>query len=200
MIDENLNQLHAKATARLAKEEKDFTSTIVVSDSNTFVLPNNVLSAKRNTKKPLRYHECLVNYDDGVDVENKKVKEHSYQRRTDKSKQSVNHKQNLIVNTLQNCNVQLEKLPDLEIEPWCMIHCLYKCYCKGSSKAGKSFKLQQNINKKPESVSIAPQVVETAITPNSKWESIAPRKRQYTFENDINVLEPQNMFVSYDFC
>lgn len=41
---------------------------------------------------------------------------------------------------MKHCGVVLRPLPHVnQIEPWCMVHCLYKCFCNGQATEGKPF-------------------------------------------------------------
>lgn len=160
---ENIDQLQAKATARLAKEEKDFTATIVVSDNDMYLLPNSIRGPKRNTKKPVRYNECVTGDDEEVDERNNQRAIINHRRRAMGWMHLVEHEKDAL-HSLQHVRVEVEKLPDLGLEPWCMVHQLYKCYCKGEAQSGEVFSLTNTKNV------------------SSHWEVAPARKRQYTFD------------------
>lgn len=66
-----------------------------------------------------------------------------------------------------HCNVSLAKMPPLDsLEPWCMIHCLYKCFCKLRAVSGKPFTFQER----------------GAIIPDPDESYVPAKKRQYTFD------------------
>lgn len=180
LLNKDLGNLHARATARLAKEEKDFTSTIVVSDHDMFVLPNSVRSTKRNTKKPKRYNECLANYDSAEEPD-AQLQSPSPKRVRRAASNEYAYDQS-IIDSLRHVNVQLKKLPELEVEEWCMVHCLYKCFCNGTAITGKPFSFT-NANATDKAIDDTHNhVVDETTTMSSHWESIPPRRRQYSFD------------------
>lgn len=174
--------LHAQANARLAKVEKEFKATIVVSENDMFVLPNSHTASKRSSRKPKRFTNDETTTED-IELE---APYRSKRRRTndkittealqpilpapapiehDPIKDEFRRK---VLGSIQHVLVELDKLPDLSLEPWCMVHCLYKCHCKGKSQKGRMFSFTKNKN----------------LNHGHHWEVAAPRKRQYTFERD----------------
>lgn len=172
--------LQARANARLAKEEKEFKSTIIVSENDMFVLPSSSTATKRSSKKPKRFtnDETCVDDTETETIFNSKRRRQAEkvnmisEYRPDEIRQRSN-----FLKSLQHVHVELKPLPDLGVEPWCMVHCLYKCHCKGRAQKGRIFNFA---NKKND------------MTGPGGWDNISPRKRQYTFERDIqlNVDEP----------
>lgn len=162
--------MRAQANALLAKEEKEFKSTIVVSDTDMFVLPNSSTANKRSSRKPKRFNsdDTTVN-----DPEMEAIWGAKRKRRSE-SKQSVDTVTELpsnLLNDMQHVAVRLERLPDCNIEPWCMIHQLYKCHCKCKSQKGRPF-----------TITIKKSRADT----HGGWEVVTARKRQYSFERDNN--------------
>lgn len=164
--------LQAQANARLAKEEKEFKSTIIVSENDMFVLPNSSTATKRSSKKPKRFtndEACLE------DTETEAIFKSKRRRQSEKvvdCPAESKHRYSLL-KSLQHVRVEVKPLPDLQVEPWCMIHCLYKCHCKGRAQKGRIFNFA---NKKND------------LTGPGGWELISPRKRQYTFERELSPL------------
>lgn len=77
---------------------------------------------------------------------------------------------NFSLTTLKHCNVSLSRLEGLQnIEPWCMIHCLYKCFCEGKSTEGEPFKFAEGDSVEEEEI-------------------IYPRKRRYSFDKEEKEL------------
>lgn len=189
LLNKDLGSLHARATARLAKEEKDFTSTIVVSDHDMFVLPNSVRSTKRNTKKPKRYNECLDDYDS--------LEERDTTLHAPPTPKRVRHApvsneyaydQN-IIDSMRHVNVQVKKLPELEVEAWCMVHCLYKCFCNGMAIEGKPFSFTNASSADKPIDDSSNHVVDEIPYASSHWESIPPRRRQYSFDRGVTATK-----------
>lgn len=180
-LDNNIDLLQAQANSRLAKEEKEFKSTIIVSENDMFVLPSSSTATKRSSKKPKRF----TNDDTCVeDTETEMIFKSKRRRPAEKVIEPppiplpppppphVNRHRCSILKSLQHVRVEIEQLPELEVEPWCMVHCLYKCHCKGRAQKGRIFNFA---NKKND------------LTGPGGWELITPRKRQYTFEREIAV-------------
>lgn len=171
--------LQARANARLAKVEKEFKSTIVVSENNMFVLPNTSTATKRNSKKPKRFASDESCFED---TESETIWKSKRRRPATDNAEIKHHRINAqqrinLVKSMQHVRVVAEPLPDLDIEPWCMIHCLYKCHCKGKSQKGRAFNFTNKKSDLP------------AHTLGG-WEVISPRKRQYTFERELISAEP----------
>lgn len=189
LLNRDLGNLHARATARLAKEEKDFTSTIVVSDHDMFVLPNSVRSTKRNTKKPKRYNECLANYDSAEENDVALQSQPSPKRARHAVHNEYAYNQG-IIDSIRHVAVQVKKLPELDVEAWCMIHCLYKCYCNGMHTAGKPFSFTNTTNTTNTTVDKSIEdnsnrVFDEKVKASSHWDSIPPRRRQYSFDRSV---------------
>lgn len=164
--------MHAQANARLAKVEKEFKSTIVVSENDTFVLPNTSTATKRSSKKPKRFTSDESCFDDPESEMFWKSKRRRQERNEiERCKIDEQQRRNL-VRSAQHVRVVAEPLPDLDVEPWCMFHCLYKCHCKGKSQKGRAFNFANKKNDMPTHTL-------------GGWEIISPRKRQYTFEREL---------------
>lgn len=186
LLHKDLGNLHARATARLAKEEKDFTSTIVVSDHDMFVLPNSVRSTKRNTKKPKRYNECLPNYDSSEELD-ATLPAQSPPKRARQTVVNEYAYDQTIIDSMRHVTVHVPKLPELDVEPWCMIHCLYKCYCDGTAIVGKPFSFT-NANATDKAIDDhSNHVIDETAKYSSHWESIPPRRRQYSFDRSAST-------------
>lgn len=168
--------LQARANACLAKEEKEFKSTIIVSENDMFVLPSSSTATKRSSKKPKRFtndESCVEDTETETIFKSKRRRQAVEKPTTPVENRPIEVQQRCnLLKSLQHVRVELNALPDLGIEPWCMIHCLYKCHCKGRAQKGRIFNFA---NKKND------------LTGPGGWELITPRKRQYTFERDSNL-------------
>lgn len=93
----------------LSKEEKKFQRTVIRSNNQTILLG----ARRRGVRLPKRFEDyCNESYkDDTVDEK--------------------------LVNL--NPVVVLHKLPVVSCEPWCMVHQLYRCFCKGAFVEGSKF-------------------------------------------------------------
>lgn len=179
-FDKDIDLLHAQANARLAKVEKEFKSTIVVSENDTFVLPNTSTATKRSSKKPKRFTSDESCFDDPEsDLFWKSKRRRQERNEIESCKVDEQQRVNLIRCT-QHVRVVAEPLPELDVEPWCMIHCLYKCHCKGKSQKGRAFNFSDKKNDMPTHTL-------------GGWEIISPRKRHYTFERELNGQNAQEL-------
>lgn len=174
-MNNSLDVLQARANARLAKVEKEFKSTIVVSENDMFVLPNSSTATKRSSKKPKRFTNDETYLED---TETEMIFKSKRRRPAEKVVETVrsmeDRQRDSLLKSLQHVRVEVKQLPELDVEPWCLVHCLYKCHCKGRSQRGRVFNFA---NKKND------------IAGSGSWEVVSPRKRQYTFERDNSVID-----------
>uniref|UniRef100_A0A182SKW6 MGA conserved domain-containing protein n=1 Tax=Anopheles maculatus TaxID=74869 RepID=A0A182SKW6_9DIPT len=128
--------LREKATARLAKEEREFTPTVILTKNTTVLVQNKESECRRLKKKPKKYDDyyndqsvqCLLNGGSVKDVS-------GYI-----SKPPPNAKPLTQLERMRHAHVLLNKLPHLEdVEPLCMVHDLYRCFCGGKATQGKPF-------------------------------------------------------------
>lgn len=174
-LNSSIDFLQARANARLAKEEKEFKSTIIVSENDMFVLPSSSTATKRSSKKPKRFtndEACVEDTETETIFKSKRRRQAEKVNTPTESRPIEAQPRCSLLKSLQHVRVELNALPDLGIEPWCMIHCLYKCHCKGRAQKGRIFNFA---NKKSD------------VTGPGGWELTSPRKRQYTFERDNNM-------------
>lgn len=167
--------LQARANARLAKEEKEFKSTIIVSENDMFVLPNSSTATKRSSKKPKRFTNDETYLEDTETEMIFKSKRRRPAEKVVENRSIEDRQRHSLLKSLQHVRVEVKQLPELDVEPWCLVHCLYKCHCKGRAQRGRIFNFA---NKKND-----------AVGPGG-WEIVSPRKRQYTFERD-NVISDE---------
>lgn len=192
LLNKDLGNLHAKATARLAKEEKDFTSTIVVSDRDMFVLPNSQRSSKRSTKKPKRYNESLDSFENFEEID---TAQHPPAKRPRTSLTNHYSYDPNIINAIRHVTVTMKKLPELDVEPWCMVHRLYKCFCKGTALIGKPFSFINAATTTNEKKS--EEIVDDAVKYNH-WETAPARRRQYSFDRGSSAATPMSAAQVYE--
>uniref|UniRef100_A0A182MCP0 MGA conserved domain-containing protein n=1 Tax=Anopheles culicifacies TaxID=139723 RepID=A0A182MCP0_9DIPT len=128
--------LREKATARLAKEEREFTPTVILTKNTTLLVQNKVSECRRLTKMPKKFDDfyneqsfqCLLNGGSVSDVS-------GYI-----SKPPPNAKPLSEVERMRHAHVLLNKLPPMpDIEPLCLIHLLYRCFCGGKATQGEPF-------------------------------------------------------------
>lgn len=185
-MNNNLDLLQARANACLAKEEKEFKSTIIVSENDMFVLPNSSTATKRSSKKPKRFTSDETYLEDTETETIFKSKRRRPAKKVVESHAGYDRQVQNAIKSLQHVRVELNQLPEFEAEQWCLVHCLYKCHCKGRAQKGRIFNFA---NKKND------------LTGPGGWEVISPRKRQYTFErenvtNDEPVQKSRKIFTT----
>lgn len=168
-MNNNIDLLQAQANARLAKEEKEFKSTIIVSDNDMFVLPSSSIATKRHSKKPKRFTSDETCLDDTETETIFKSKRRRPMEKVVESYSGEDKYRNALLKKIQHVRVEVKKLPKFEAEPWCIVHCLYKCHCKGRALRGR---IVNGANQKND------------MSAPGGWEIISPRKRQYTFERE----------------
>lgn len=149
-----------------------------------FVLPNTHTSSKRSSKKPKRFTNDECSLDEIAAEMPSRTKRRRFNEKPIEVIQQIqpieqspvqDEFRSKVLNSIQHVLVELDKLPEMGVEAWCMIHCLYKCHCKGRSQKGRAFSFSKNKNNM-----------------HTGWEVVTPRKRQYTFERDqiANNEEP----------
>ncbi|XP_016974753.1 uncharacterized protein LOC108041357 [Drosophila rhopaloa] len=161
--NEDAFNLRRKATARLAKMEKDFTSTLVLTDNETLLINESQGDKKRRcTKAPKRYED----FDDTMfDEEEKDVVSPTSKKQKKIAAAAAAAATAAAVAAaaaaasakiaapalsepcsvkdtdlakLKHCFVGLRRLPDIDnLATFCMTHQLYKCFCGGDSPDGK---------------------------------------------------------------
>lgn len=163
MSNEDAFNLRRQATARLAKMEKDFTSTLVLTDNETLLINETQCDKKRRcTKAPKRYED----FDDSIEDEEGQPTTRS-SKVPPKREVSVKNTRSSLVQSeprcvrdtdfvqLKHCSVSLRRLPDVaNLATFCMTHQLYKCFCGGLAVDGKPI-----IIEKEQSETIIPHYV-----------------------------------------
>ncbi|XP_055324553.1 uncharacterized protein LOC129579058 isoform X1 [Sitodiplosis mosellana] len=175
-LNNSLDLLQARANACLAKEEKEFKSTIIVSENDMFVLPNSSTATKRSSKKPKRFTNDETYLED---TETEMIFKSKRRRPAEKAveiRSTADRQRHILLKSLQHVRVEVKPLPELEVQPFCLVHCLYKCHCKGRAQRGRVFNFA---NKKND------------IVGPGGWDVVSPRKRQYTFERDNNSISDE---------
>ncbi|KAK5643840.1 hypothetical protein RI129_007685 [Pyrocoelia pectoralis] len=119
-----INRLQDEATRNLAKEEKEFTQTLIKTN-NQLILVGDSERRKRKAKVPKRYTDFIESelLDNGVLTVEPEITLDVPKPKED----PVLLCGNIII---PPCSVKLVKYNFSEIIPYCMIHSLYKCYCR----------------------------------------------------------------------
>ncbi|XP_017867937.1 PREDICTED: uncharacterized protein LOC108616922 [Drosophila arizonae] len=148
LSNEDAFNLRRKATARLAKMEKDFTSTLVLTDNETLLINETQCDKKRRcTKAPKRYED----FDDSIEDDEGSLRPSKFAKRDINLKLARGSTESVPMSLsepcsikdtdfdqLKHCQVALRRLPDVaNLATFCMTHQLYKCFCGGLAVEGK---------------------------------------------------------------
>lgn len=185
LTSEDVKYLREKATARLAKEERDFTPTVIMTNNSTVLVRNTETEARRHKKKPKKYDDyynenSVKSLMNGIIPSEEEPREPSIER--NKTSSVIGNQPLSLADRIRHTHVVLNKLQDLDqIEPWCMIHCLYRCYCHGNATHGKPFKFNE------ESDIVLPTPVVPVLDP--LLTVYEPRRRRlYSFEKTETTI------------
>ncbi|CAO1339421.1 unnamed protein product [Diamesa serratosioi] len=165
MSVETVEEIRKQANSYLAKEEKDFRSTIILTDSDTVLLGTRDNEVRRSKRVPKKYDDYCNDDDDENEPAAKIMKlqitkdNGTYAIASSKTEplfiaksSPIRKEKELIsiddlsvvqeeVNRMLHVRVDVRKLAFFDdIEPWCLVHCLYKCACKGKVTDGEAFK------------------------------------------------------------
>lgn len=152
--------MRRQATAHLGKIERDLRPTVVVTDSDTVLLGTTENESRRIKRVPKKFADYtgtkhdLPSEDDDNEPSSKKQKikpsnySHDLQYRQklkdNEANQSFEETKSIRneIRKMLHVRVDVRRLDHLEgLEPWCLIHKLYKCQCKGSIMTGEAFEL-----------------------------------------------------------
>lgn len=201
--------LRRKATARLARMEKEFTSTVVLTENETLLINETNNDKKRRcTKAPKRYEYLdsddeprmnspkktaltTIDNEKNLAVEIKEIREPFYVQEN-------------VLEQMKHCTVSLVKLEDMEnVAPWCMVHHLYKCFCKGRAIEGKPMIIEKDENNTTTDHAEEEQLVEADTKSNTKarytFEKVEKKKKIRNEENE-NPSEDDISATKYDNC
>ncbi|KAH8384724.1 hypothetical protein KR093_006203 [Drosophila rubida] len=168
--NEDAFNLRRKATARLAKMEKDFTSTLVLTDNETLLINETQCDKKRRcTKAPKRYEDFddSVEDDDLVRPAKTTKREREREREANAKRARTTPPKSGACATLpslravcsvkdtdfvqlKHCEVSLRRLPDVaNLATFCMTHQLYKCFCGGTAVDGRPLVIEKEAGDAP---------------------------------------------------
>ncbi|XP_062557526.1 uncharacterized protein LOC134222389, partial [Armigeres subalbatus] len=196
LTNEDVKYLREKATAQLAKEERDFTPTVIMTNNSTVLVRDTDAETRRHKKKPKKYEDyynenSVKNLMNGIVPAEEEPQETPVDRC--KTSSVVGNQPLTLSDRIRHTHVVLNKLQDMEqIEPWCMIHCLYRCYCHGNATQGKPFKFNE------ESDIVLPTPV--VPPPDPLLVTYEPRRRRlYSFEKtETTIPEVKEPFRKRD--
>ncbi|XP_070493964.1 uncharacterized protein ocm [Chironomus tepperi] len=134
------------ALAHLAKDERDLRPTVIVTDSDTVLLSNKKTESRRQKRAPKRYSDYMqsvvidgsekeIAYEPPKKVKPKELIDEPFKTKAQLTDTGMTHEETKqLKEAIQkwiHVNVVIQKLEHLEdIQPWCMLHNLYKCSCK----------------------------------------------------------------------
>ncbi|XP_030375122.1 uncharacterized protein LOC115624540 [Scaptodrosophila lebanonensis] len=192
--NEDAFNLRRKATARLAKMEKEFTSTLVLTENETLLINESQCDKKRRcTKAPKRYEDFAETEDDShvrITPPKRDNKSETVKRSVvniESTSASQPHSQSTSyahvsaltepckvkdtdMENMKHCFVSLRRLSDVSnLATFCMTHELYKCFCGAESVEGKPMVIE----KEPENTTIAHFAPEIATRAHYSFERMA---------------------------
>lgn len=162
---ETVEEIRKQANSFLAKEEKEFRSTIILTDCDTVLFGTRNNEGRRPKRVPKKYDDyCNIQDEENepaakiikLKISNAngtnataltksepKLSEVTSHRQKDKHLMS-NDDLSIVKEELKrmlHVSVDIQRLAFFDdIEPWCLVHCLYKCACKGKITDGEAFK------------------------------------------------------------
>ncbi|XP_055678449.1 uncharacterized protein LOC129787134 [Lutzomyia longipalpis] len=184
-------RIRDKAISRLARAEKDFSSTVVLTNNNTFLLSNSSEEkSKRSRTVPRKFgdyvrtevaeEELLKGKTVDATVRFPSVKGKRGRRQVDPEIEKMRH-----------VSVVLRPITHIvqNMEPWCMIHELYRCFCKGDAVSGKPFLLTQ-VDGKHIALS------EELVAKPSEYRKLSKKSSKNSFDSD--PMRDVSLIVSED--
>ncbi|XP_052873281.1 uncharacterized protein LOC128278592 [Anopheles cruzii] len=200
----DVKYLREKATARLAKVERDFAPTVILTDNATVLVRNTESETRRQKKKPKKYDDYYNENSMQILLRGgtaQSLKELESQHSTETTAPPPVEPLPLS-ERIRHAHVLLMNLPEVSaLEPWCMVHELYRCYCGGTATHGKSFSFyEENCVPLPASKgaaksetsttpTVASRMMSNKVVPDVPLAAVSgssvygvPRKRLYSFE------------------
>ncbi|XP_050098001.1 uncharacterized protein LOC126578942 [Anopheles aquasalis] len=197
----DVKYLREKATARLAKEEREFTPTVILTDNATVLVRNTESETRRQKKKPKKYDDYYnensmqkllsgrFGFEDCVPATPPQLPS---------EEMALQVKPLSLPDRMRHAHVILYNLSALTaLEPWCMVHQLYRCYCGGTATQGKPFSfLEENCVEQTSWESSSPSTTATnspSSSGNNNTTSVAGRMSKMMITNGSSnlLLEPK---------
>ncbi|KAM7343900.1 over compensating males isoform 1-T2 [Cochliomyia hominivorax] len=198
LTSEDAFMLRRKATARLARMEKEFTSTVVLTENETLLINETNNDKKRRcTKAPKRYEDFTDTEDEQRRNSPKKTALTTIDREKHlaieiKEVHEPVYVKDTILEQLKHCTVNLVALPNMDnIAPWCMVHNLYKCFCKGRALEGKPIIIEkEEINNTIEHDAEPKLELDCNVNVKAKYTfDKVEKKRKLTQNDDIEIKD-----------
>ncbi|XP_067628833.1 serine-rich adhesin for platelets [Eurosta solidaginis] len=166
---EDAFMLRRQATARLARMEKEFTSTIVLTENETLLINESQYDKKRRcTKAPKRYEDRGDTDDDFAGRSTASISPQKTQNtavvaietatptdtalnsgfsETTTELREPIYVMDKVLEKLKHSTVPLVRFEGVQnMAVWCMVHELYKCYCGGRAIEGKPLIIEKDNN------------------------------------------------------
>ncbi|XP_017477609.1 PREDICTED: uncharacterized protein LOC108367502 isoform X2 [Rhagoletis zephyria] len=162
---EDAFMLRRKATARLARMEKEFTSTIVLTENETLLINESQYDKKRRcTKAPKRYEDFADTDDDyigrsaaiippnksqnaavvSIEAATESSPNSGFSETTTELREPI-YVRDKELEQLKHCTIPLVRFASTQnMAVWCMVHELYKCYCGGRATDGKPLVIEKD--------------------------------------------------------
>lgn len=141
---EHLRRIRDEKNRCLARCEKDFKSMIVLTNSDTILMSNSD-DKKRHRTKPKRYYDYWQkDAESGGEGEEGDVRRgEPPQHLTRRKPVEKGVRWHPALDAMRHCAVVVPQVTQLDVlEPWCLVHELYRCFCGNQRIEGRPFKLQ----------------------------------------------------------
>jgi len=187
----------------LAKDERDLRPTVIVTDSDTVLLSNKKTETRRQKRAPKRYSDYMqsvvidgsekeVEFEPPKKIKPKELIDEPFKTKAQYTAPGITHEETKqlkeAVKKWIHVNVDIQKLENLEdIQPWCMLHNLYKCSCK--TIVPKEMPLGQT-NK--EITNILDKETADIIEVPKEISTNSPRKEPLECNEEMEVVEISN--------
>lgn len=193
-MNDQVTMLCEKATSGLARVEKEFNSTVVLTENNTFLFRKDSIKAKRNAKLPTKYRNDMILETDTLPKSFRSLKHNTEDQQSKISnnnyQSSTNQASYPILGRLPHLTVNLVKIPGLEsLEIWCMEHSLYRCFCRGGAGVSRTDMKENKTLIKPVVPTKADIVPVKSITPTLP---IKPIRKRRVSVNQKRYVETDN--------
>lgn len=197
------------ATAHLGKIERELRPTVIVTESDTVLLGNQEKESRRIKRVPKKFDDYMntgsktISDSDEPAPKKQKVKSDyqtdesfKYRVRQPDLNQTVEELKSIRdeVKKMVHVSVDVRRLEYLDdLEPWCLVHKLYKCQCRGALMTGEAFTFKPpSMETAKSSTSSKPLPMETKPQPmETKPQTIDPKTQHLPHLLKIKQLPPR---------
>ncbi|XP_030762852.1 uncharacterized protein LOC115887501 [Sitophilus oryzae] len=159
---DTVSRIEDEAKKDLAKEEKEFTQTVICTKNRAIVVGCESKS-RRISKLPKKYSNF---FDEEDSVEASK----------DLNKNKLK--------TEPQCSVVLDRWDFSDIIPYCLVHSLHNCFCKGRATF-KDKVIKEEVKKSVKIENIPKKQITINKTPNVSIDNMKKEKPEESLKNDI---------------